>query len=284
MVFFYLQNDAEAAETKIERRIDGPSSTFTSFFESSPSGRYSSPVSSSISFPPPSQNSFLPSSSATVKSFPTFSFSPPSHDSSLFPVSTVDSSEFLPSKPTFSSSTRSREASVYTSSSSTSSFNPNPDSSPTTILFYPKSTQSSPQANLKPSKQPDKSNFSFSKFTGGAKNSPEIHQSSFSHSLNPPSHSGSKSASNFFESSSKSYHSTKRPLEVSSVRFQCKGRTGYYGDEDFDCAVFHFCSHNGKRFTFRCGKGLTFNEVSFILLLFFLTQSNGKYIASSFSF
>ena len=55
--------------------------------------------------------------------------------------------------------------------------------------------------------------------------------------------------------------SSKRPLEVSSVRFECRGRSGYYGDEDFDCKVFHFCGHDGKRFTFRCGKGLTFDEV-----------------------
>ena len=54
---------------------------------------------------------------------------------------------------------------------------------------------------------------------------------------------------------------TPRGFALSSVRFQCSGRTGYFGDEDFDCRVFHFCGEDDKRTTFRCGGERRFDEV-----------------------
>ncbi|XP_069184433.1 uncharacterized protein [Procambarus clarkii] len=45
------------------------------------------------------------------------------------------------------------------------------------------------------------------------------------------------------------------------VKFECVGRTGgYYGDMDFGCSVFHYCTDSGQRFTFQCSEGLKFNE------------------------
>ncbi|KAK7076421.1 hypothetical protein SK128_016671 [Halocaridina rubra] len=47
------------------------------------------------------------------------------------------------------------------------------------------------------------------------------------------------------------------------VRFECTGRGGgYYGDMDFGCSVFHYCTTGGQRYTFRCSKGLKFNEIT----------------------
>nr|XP_053653233.1 uncharacterized protein LOC128702834 [Cherax quadricarinatus] len=47
------------------------------------------------------------------------------------------------------------------------------------------------------------------------------------------------------------------------VRFQCVGRpSGYYGDMDFGCTVFHYCTDSAQRFTYQCIDGLKFNEVT----------------------
>lgn len=47
------------------------------------------------------------------------------------------------------------------------------------------------------------------------------------------------------------------------VRFSCRGRSeGYYGDMDFGCTVFHYCTDEAQRFSFKCDEGMKFNEVS----------------------
>ncbi|XP_066972026.1 LOW QUALITY PROTEIN: mucin-17-like [Macrobrachium rosenbergii] len=51
--------------------------------------------------------------------------------------------------------------------------------------------------------------------------------------------------------------------ELPVVRFECAGRGGgYYGDMDFGCSIFHYCTADGTRYTFKCTKGLKFNEMT----------------------
>lgn len=214
----------------------------------------------------------LPSVPATFETFPSRAFSPPSHAASLYPVTTIDSSEFLPPPILYSSSYNKNQHSqslvghrTQTHPESTSSFsfrNPNDH-----IIENMKNPLSYTQTQSKPANP-----FQATQHTSGRSFDPRVHQI---HKANLQYFRNSKSGKDIItdhettkKHSQVSHETAKRPLEVSSVRFQCKGRSGYYGDQDFDCQVFHFCSHDGKRFTFRCGKGLTFNEVSMINNIF----------------
>ncbi|ROT72104.1 hypothetical protein C7M84_009519 [Penaeus vannamei] len=58
----------------------------------------------------------------------------------------------------------------------------------------------------------------------------------------------------------RSWRSLNSALPV--VRFECTGRQGYFGDMDFGCSVFHYCTDGGERFSFKCNAGLKFNERS----------------------
>ena len=52
-------------------------------------------------------------------------------------------------------------------------------------------------------------------------------------------------------------------LQVSlpNVKFDCSSRgEGYYGDPDYRCEVFHYCSGSGKRDTFLCPSNSKFNQ------------------------
>ncbi|XP_050695967.1 msx2-interacting protein-like [Eriocheir sinensis] len=47
------------------------------------------------------------------------------------------------------------------------------------------------------------------------------------------------------------------------VKFSCRGRSeGYYGDMDFGCTVFHYCTGESQRFSFKCDEGMKFNEMT----------------------
>lgn len=64
------------------------------------------------------------------------------------------------------------------------------------------------------------------------------------------------------------------------VRFECTGRQGYFGDMDFGCSVFHYCTDAGERFSFKCNPGLKFNEVrvvGFVEWMLLLLLLSGYY-------
>ncbi|KAF2355623.1 Chitin binding domain [Trinorchestia longiramus] len=221
---------------------------------------------------------------ASGSSFPMPHFSAPTHSASLYPVYSVDSSEFLPSKRHYPSAARSisshssgdeRPKSVgskpykagvdphepknspLSSSLSHSSFNDQVphEQSYNAPVYHPKSSKTTAVAELNPAANPTGfSNLDASVKTTSNSQLKALAKSTATSIFAAPTHEALDSST--------LRTTAKRPLEVSSVRFQCKGRTGYFGDEDFGCKVFHFCSHDGKRFTFRCGKGLAFNEMT----------------------
>lgn len=209
------------------------------------------------------------SQAPTSDMLPSISFSPPSHASSLYPVTTFDSAEFLPS-PTIYSSNYNKKT---------------PISSDGQRLIYPQTYMSSTDdlshndassKNIKPTAYSAPSTTllqheNLFRFSGHPlERSPDPQP--YSTNNVSPHYSTDLEAGG----SGRTLDDTeaKRPLQVSSVRFQCKGRSGYYGDQDFDCKVFHFCSHDGKRFTFRCGNGLSFDEVRLCSkILFSLIES-----------
>lgn len=217
----------------------------------------------------------------------------PTFSSSLFPVTSLDSSEFLPPHLHHPQSQSSKAKDVHGKSLSTYEINiltqPTGSYPLSTSLTLSNAKQTPTYSSLgvndkagRPSLAYDTAEYSSSKAYDktGYSHSPydaALHSSSHKSSDAPPVYflKGNSPRSSARESLAKSTSffpvpnssepptsTSKRPLEVSSVRFQCKGRNGYFGDQDFDCQVFHYCSHEGKRFTFRCGKGLTFSEVS----------------------
>ncbi|XP_018008678.1 mucin-17 isoform X2 [Hyalella azteca] len=215
---------------------------------------------------------------ASGSSVPLMHFSPPTHAPSLYPVTELESSEFLPSQQYYPSAARSKagpgeqrlssqssnpynvevlthESNSYpvgTSFSFADSHKEDHGQSYDPPVYYPEASKSSDVSNLAASsRSPRISDVDLRQKTTAVSHLDEFVKPKADSPSQPPT-DGAQDQST----------TAKRPLEVSSVRFQCKGRTGYFGDDDFACQVFHFCSHDGKRYTFRCGNGLAFNEMT----------------------
>ncbi|KAF2365578.1 Chitin binding domain [Trinorchestia longiramus] len=58
--------------------------------------------------------------------------------------------------------------------------------------------------------------------------------------------------------------------QVPATAFGCEALLpGIYADTDTDCQVYHFCLHDGNKFSFLCPNGTMFNQAYFVCDLWF---------------